>query len=504
MSNLKRKKHLNIIGIIVIFTLLTNLSKAQTDVDALRYSRLQSIGSGRTMAVGGAFGALGGDFTVLSTNPAGIATYRHSEISVTPGFVLNQTTSDFADNSYAISAADFNLSNIGVILSNVSTSRGAKWKTSNFAVGTNRLANFDQQFTFEGTTQGSITGRYLELAEGLTPGQLGSFEEGLAYDTYLIDNVQGGSDTDYFTDADSTDFVFKEQDFESSGYLNELVISYGGNYMHKLYIGATLGIPFIRYSEERTYQEEDLDNSIDFFNNMSFNERLLTTGAGINLKVGMIYRVSQQIRLGAAVHTPTLMSLTDNYSTSMGSSITFAQGENPEVFSESSPDGFFEYRLTTPWRVIGSAALLIGKKGFITAEVESLNYGGSDFSSNNASAEDQNYLNEVNGNILLKYGQAVNFKLGGELVLGKLRLRGGYAIYGSPFEAGVSLEDASMRNISVGTGFHSKAFFADLAFVQSQRTEEYVPYTTDAHNVTAVTNTSSFTQIVFTFGFKFY
>ncbi len=488
----------------ILFVVFAVSAFGQTDLDALRYSRLQMIGSGRTMGVGGAFGALGGDFTVLSSNPAGIATYRHSEISITPSLVLNQTVSDFEGNTSSVLEPYANVSNIGLILSNVNTTRGSKWKTTNFALGTNRLANYNQEFYFEGTSKGSITERYVGLANGLTPDQLSGFEEGLAYDAYLIDNVSG-SQTEYFTDADTNDFTFKNQDYKSSGYLNEFVISFGGNYMHKLYLGATLGLPFVRYNEQRTYREEDRDESIDFFNSMSYTERFLTTGLGVNLKIGAIYRVSQQLRLGAAIHTPTALTLTDNYSTSVTSSITFNANDGPEQFSEDSELGTYQYRLVTPWRLIGSGALVIGKKGFVTAEVEYLDYSYANFNFNTFNQDDENYLNTLNGSIDAKYGSALNLRLGGEIVFDKLRLRGGYAIYGSPFNAGVSFEDGIINSFSAGAGYHSKGVFVDVAYVQQSRREEYVPYVAeDSPNVTAVTNQMNNAQLVLTVGFKFY
>ena len=49
--------------------------QAQTDADLLRYSMLNPVGTARYNAMGGAFGALGANFTALSTNPAGIGFY---------------------------------------------------------------------------------------------------------------------------------------------------------------------------------------------------------------------------------------------------------------------------------------------------------------------------------------------------------------------------------------------------------------------------------------------
>ena len=59
-------------------------SNAQTEIDALRYSRNDIVGTARFSAMAGAYGALGADFTTLSYNPAGIGFYQFSELTFTP------------------------------------------------------------------------------------------------------------------------------------------------------------------------------------------------------------------------------------------------------------------------------------------------------------------------------------------------------------------------------------------------------------------------------------
>lgn len=58
-------KKIMIIGILLAGSLL---AKAQNEVDALLFSQSVYQGTARSMAMGGAFGALGADFSALSTN----------------------------------------------------------------------------------------------------------------------------------------------------------------------------------------------------------------------------------------------------------------------------------------------------------------------------------------------------------------------------------------------------------------------------------------------------
>ena len=68
---------------------------SQTDLDAFRYSQSNLSGTSRFTSMGGAFGALGGDFSSLAVNPAGIAIYRKSEITFTPSIFVGSTESTF-------------------------------------------------------------------------------------------------------------------------------------------------------------------------------------------------------------------------------------------------------------------------------------------------------------------------------------------------------------------------------------------------------------------------
>jgi hypothetical protein len=85
---------------------------AQNQLDALRYSRLNPSGTARFVAMGGAFGALGSDFSALSVNPGGIGLYRSSEFSITPSFSTTTTESQLNGNFREDSRYNFNLGNV--------------------------------------------------------------------------------------------------------------------------------------------------------------------------------------------------------------------------------------------------------------------------------------------------------------------------------------------------------------------------------------------------------
>ena len=144
-------------------------------------------------------------------------------------------------------------------------------------------------------------------------------------------------------------------------------------------LGATIGIPFLKYEETKTYRESDPTDQYPGFSSLRFNERIDISGTGINLKLGAILRVNQVFRVGAAIHTPTSFQLTDNLNTTAAYDFDDASQSLPPA---NSPADLAElkYNYQTPWRFIGSAGLVIGKIGFLTGEMEYVNYANNKYS----------------------------------------------------------------------------------------------------------------------------
>lgn len=282
---------------------------AQNAFDAFRYSNFQVGGTARSIGTGGALGALGADFSVLSTNPAGLGWYRKGEFVISPTFYNARTASTLTNDKEGLPAEEsrnnFNFNALGVIVAGRPSS--PDWSTFNFGIGINRLANFQQQFIYEGTSEGSIILAHQEQANG--PAGISDFESGVSIDAdalYDLEPQDGIYESDFDLAPDDVP-VFRRQEFNSRGSVNEMVFSFAGNYKERILLGLTVGVPFVRYEEDKTYREEDQgtgpDGDVPLFDDLEYTEELNTTGAGINLKLGMIYRVNQAMRLGLAVHS---------------------------------------------------------------------------------------------------------------------------------------------------------------------------------------------------------
>ncbi|MBL4653139.1 MAG: hypothetical protein JKY53_09810 [Flavobacteriales bacterium] len=128
---------------------------AQNETDALRYSSLHFGGTARYNSMGGAFGALGGDLSSASLNPAGIGVYRSSEFSFSPTLLSNYSTTKHYGNNASDFKLNLNFNGIGYLWS-IDVSQGLTgWQKVNMAFGYNRIANFNNRYYAQGVNNQS-------------------------------------------------------------------------------------------------------------------------------------------------------------------------------------------------------------------------------------------------------------------------------------------------------------------------------------------------------------
>lgn len=463
------KKTLSILGALILASMTTF---AQNETDALRFSMTNPGGTARFAGLGGAFGALGGDFSALSINPAGIGIYRSSELSLTPALGYHQTETSYFDQSELDMKYSFNLNNFGVVLSLPVGSQlnEGGWKYVNIGLGINRHNNFNSRWIAEGyNQQNSLMTDMLDQAfsEGSVE-NLDDFSTGLAWDTYLLDIDNDGY---FFVDMENGN-VLQRQETNTSGHIREFTASVGANYNDRIYIGATVGIPSVRYKEENIFIERDINNTNDFFNSLTYKYSHETSGNGVNFKLGTIVRISDMFRLGLALHTPTFFNLDENYSASMRSDLNLDPDEYPDYTEEAkyaeSPNGVFEYDLQTPLKAVGSLGIILGQAGLLSLDYEYVDYTKSRLRSSDYSFSAENKA--ITNNLAAQH----NIRLGGEISLNPMFLRAGYSLSTNPYHQDVN--DATRSALSFGLGMRDKDYFIDFAYTFSIFSEDYYPY----------------------------
>jgi hypothetical protein len=418
--------------------------------DALRFSQLQSTGSARVIGIGGTQNSLGGDISNIHGNPAGLGFFRRSEFSLSPSFSNWRTESLYQNTQSfdAIPISNFALPNLSLVIANPRDPLVAsRFKGGTFGISVNRLANFHTEFAYNGVSPGSLTDFFAADAQGV-PGATLDVENsltGLAYSTALIAPTSPGSTTYVPFNPDESPGFY--EDVITEGGINQITFAYGANFDNKLFLGASLGVASINYVQTKFYTEDYLTTDLVGFD---LSERLAINGTGVNINLGAIYKPVDQVNLGLSFQSPTWYRLNDEYDAEI-----ISEFENPnEIFSERTDFIIGTYNLNTPMKINAGATYFIGKNGFISADVDYVDYSTARLNSRdfNPGPDNQN-INQF-------YTQTFNFRIGGEYRYEMFRARAGYGYYGDPFDDGTN--DRARTNISGGLGVRFPNFYVDL------------------------------------------
>ena len=339
---------------------ITALGMAQDDMDAFRFSQNDYEGTARFMGAGGAFSAVGAEFSALNVNPAAIGLYKKSEVTFTPLVIsIYNNNALYNGHNSRTSNVKYSLTNAGGVL-RIGLNKENGWKSINLGFGYNRTCDYNNTYRIEGTSNNSsLMDEYLSDVQGKSLRALDD-NEFMAWETGLID------DYDTINHQYYSPFYHKSLGqkvmAECSGANDEISFSFGGNYNDQLFIGATIGVPVINYNERTKYTETD-DNPTNNYSNYLISSYDITGDlhvrtTGVNLKLGIIYQPADFVRIGAAFHTPSYFGRVRNtYIRTMTS-----YSPDGSQYGPAKENYAFNYTLTTPLRAIGSVAFLIKKR----------------------------------------------------------------------------------------------------------------------------------------------
>lgn len=405
--------------------LLPAHAMAQGATDGFNFSQPDLKGTARFMSMGGAFGALGGDLSTLSQNPAGIGVYRSSEI----GFTLDLDCQSSKTTSHGVSntmtQTKFLLNNIG----GVATLRLGSTAVPNLNIGFtyNKGASFNRIYSGRIPRLSTSMSNYIagvanssnvtvdmlndQNAYNPTNGYAAPWLTILGYDSYLISPTSGQSGYDnwfgQWRSGTSGSGFFKVQE---SGSVDEFNIALGGNISNIVYWGMNFDIVSLNFNQ-RTIYGESLNNAYvadnagiieqttsdwDIYNNYQ------ASGTGFKYSLGLIVKPIQELRLGFAVHTPTWYSMTENFY----ADTSFRYADENQATSASTNGGktaYNDFSFRTPWHFIASVAGVIGNRLILSADYEWTPYQHMHFSAPSAYGYNYGYDYDYDDSYLWDY-----------------------------------------------------------------------------------------------------
>lgn len=494
-----------IIGLVCAFGTAQNIN------DVLRYSVEDLNGTARFQAMGGAFGALGGDLSALNVNPAGSAVFNHGQFTVT-GTNYNRNNDAFYGNSFTpteLNSIEFN--QVGGVF--VFKSSNSPWKKVSMAINYDMVQNYDNEFRAIGNSTQGIDNYFLEYADGVPFGPLQVQPNEFIEDAYLdIGSSLGFADQQAFlgyqvgiispttTDADNTSYVSNAdytsvgQDYlqSTNGYNSKFTVNFAGQYEENLYVGASLNFHTVLYERLILFDENgyDADSSIQ---SMSFDSFLYTEGDGFSFSLGAIAKVSDGLRIGASYQSPTWYRFTDDFSQRINSNSPVS---NELSFIDFNIVNLYpEYKIKTPAKFTGSAALVFGKQGLL-----SFDYGYQDFTQAELRPTSDPKFSSQNNYISQVLKPVNSYRFGGEYRIENISLRGGYRIEESPYENTSIIGD--LEGYSAGIGYSFGPNRLDLGFSRTEQDVNELFFDSEiVSNNTDITRTNTNVSLSYTMKF---
>lgn len=487
--------------------------------DALRFSRTDYGSSSRFKGLGNAQISLGGDISSIYGNPAGLGMFTRSEFAATPELDNTKANTNFLGQNTKSTKSSFNLNNAAAVWYNpVIKPRGSDLNKGVlsvvYGIGYTRNNDFSSNYSYSGkNANSSIADAFAEQGNGTTPGNL-SGAAGQAYDSYLIDK-QLGTTNQYYpaTSLNNTQSMHEVR----QGSTSELDFSGGMNISNKLYLGASIGFVDVRYESNTSYTEtgsiisnpsnaastDNTDHANPYVGNpyiLNSSTYQSTTGTGINARLGIIYKPTSILRVGATFQAPTWMHMEEDYSQILNANISSTTA-NPA--SNSSNNDFinssFNYNVRTPYKGSLGASIILGRNALISGDVDYVNYASTRLSESDGYGD---VIDENNAYIKQNYTSAINYRVGGEYRIQNFALRAGYGVNGTPYK-GDDNNTFDVKYYSAGLGYRIGMYYMDLAYQHTTTHNTFSPYELNDFSEPVATTKLTKDNVFLTLGVRF-
>ena len=437
-------------------------ASAQNMYDAMSFSQNNYSGSTRSIALGNAVTALGGDLGMIGINPAGSAVAGYSQITITPGLQLSSVSSAYSnagESAYGLASTtsrmSMNMPNIGISLAYDMRGSSSGLRRFTFALVSNQTNAYDYAANAYGTnSMTSKAGEAAFAAQGISENVLSKFSsfnssdvswdilaayQGGAFSTYGVDGRYAAANQKIGRDASHVyvpGALSQVSDISKKGVKRDVVLNFGFDYSDKLYVGVNFGMPSLSYTYYDNFSESAV-NPNDFpvsfndrggtvsteFRSADFNYHYTAEISGIYMKVGAIYLPNDHLRLGAAIQTPSMFEISETWqnscSTVYSNSKFNAKG--------SSPVGEYSYSLVTPYEINLGAAYTF-TRGLLSVDYEMMDYSVMRFSEGGLGYQDDTYFRAQNQANKYFAGVSHSLRIGGEYKLTpEISFRAGYS-----------------------------------------------------------------------------
>lgn len=478
---------------------------AQGEMDAYKLSQTDLTGTARSVSMGGAFGALGGDISGIAINPAGIGVYRSSEIVTTMNFQNTKTTIESNFNKIDDSKFKFNFDNLAFVTAFPLYNDDVPYL--NFGFSYNRVKNFDRKYSMGIQSNNTIANYMAYRANGITfkdPDYHNELWIDPKDDLYPLDNYDWLSVFGYNSGLIGlgNDNIFREASTIPGTVGNDLFVrekgsistydfNVGTTISDIVSFGLTISVTDLKYRLYSEFSEYYGNNNTYAY----LDNDIRTDGTGFQVSAGVIVKPVNELRIGLAYHSPTWYNMTDTYAADFNFDLEGIGIDND--LWDPMPFYNYDYKLRTPDRWTASLAGVIGQTAIISADYEYTNYGGN-MKLFNEYGDPLNH--DANVDIKNHFKGASTLRLGAEVrFTPQFSGRVGYQWRQSPmkkdFKNNTGIDNPKLEPMTVGAvtqytldgdtnyityglGYRfNKNIYADIAFVmKTQKSDIYTYY----------------------------
>jgi hypothetical protein len=473
---------------------------AQQVSDALRYAQEDLVGTARFRAMGGAFGALGGDLSALNVNPAGSAVFINNFASATLTNYNQRNKSNYFGTQTDAKDSSVDLNQLGGVWVFNNYNAESKWSKFTFAMNYDISNNFNNSLYSQGTNPtNSIANYFTSYANGIPSNVLTNnaydalnYQQQQAYLGVNGELIQSSNGNQYISSVNPNGSYYQENSVETTGYNGKISFNLATEYDNRFYFGANLNAHFTNFRSSSSFYEDYADspgnNAATGVQASRFTNELYAYGSGFSFQLGAIAKVTNRFRVGLAYESPTWYNLNEELQQILAVNCADCAGRQNDFFA--GPNTLFvypTYNLRTPAKYTGSLAYVFGTSGII-----SLDYSLRDFSNTKLSPSDEFLL--VNNGLNTTLNVSNEVRAGGEYRIKQWSLRGGYRFVESPYKNKRTI--GNLNSFSTGLGYSFNTFKLDVAYTYSKRDNNQAFFSqglTDPASIRAIQNNVTLT-----------
>ena len=486
--------------ILLVFLIITQQSVSQTVNDINYFLGGELNGTARYNSMAGAFGALGGDLTSISINPAGSSVFLYSEIGGTLSFNNKTVEGTYHGNSVSKTDNNQKLDQIGAVLVFNNSNTESSWTRLSSGINSHIVSKFNQNSRLYGSSSNGIDNYFLYFSDGLAFENLPLYdgetipevyrvlgeENGFAaqqaflgYQAYIINpfNFVDG-ETKYYSNVEYGN-LDHELNILSKGLHRKTTLNFSALYGDLIHLGFNLNFHKLEYHSDQSFFESNhyIDSPVY---NIGFKNGITSFGNGFSGQFGAIIKL-KKLRLGFSYDSPQYIEIGDETKQSLTSTYLDQGSIIKETIDPGIINIYDSYQLSLPSKKTLSIAYIFGVRGLISIDYTAQNAANTVLTKKGNSK----YLDELSNTFLNSFQSIQTLKIGGEYRFKDISLRAGYLKRNNAQRNIIDSDQA----ITFGLGFNFGSNSMSLSFVQLNENKEFNMFSEGLNDPYTLSNT---------------